>query len=124
MLSVFLQQPIISFLKENVMYYSEMNDNQRRIFIDTVQLYDSFGAELQKNRSYKGGMHWKKAKGREYLFRSHDRYGYGKSLGPRSPKTEKILADFRLAKQQAKNRLSSLQDRLKEQTRFCKAALI
>ena len=106
------------------MFYREMNDNQRRVFIDTVQLYDSFGAELQKNRSYKGGMHWKKAKGREYLFRSHDRYGYGKSLGPRSPETEKILADFQLAKKQAKKRLSSLQDRLKEQARFCKAALI
>lgn len=106
------------------MFYREMNDNQRRVFIDTVQLYEAFAGTLHKNRSYKGGMHWKKAKGREYLFRSHDRYGYGKSLGPRSPKTEKILADFRLAKQQAKNRLSSLQDRLKEQARFCKAALI
>ena len=106
------------------MYYSDMNDNQRRIFIDTVQLYDAFRAALHKNRSYKGGMHWKKAKGREYLFRSHDRYGYGKSLGPRSPETEKILADFRQAKQQAKNHLSALKDRLNEQARFCKAAMI
>lgn len=106
------------------MYCQEMKDNQRRIFIDTVQLYDAFKAVLHKNRSYKGGMHWKKAKGREYLFRSHDRYGYGKSLGLRSPETEKILTDFRLAKQQAKNRLSALQDRLDEQARFCKAAMI
>ena len=94
------------------MFYSEMNDNQRRIFIDTVQLYDAFRSALHKNRSYKGGMHWKKAKGRKYLFRSHDRYGYGKSLGPRSPETEKILVDFRQAKQQAKNHLSALKDRL------------
>jgi hypothetical protein len=106
------------------MIYREMTDNQRRVFIDTVQLYDAFTATLHKNRSYKGGMHWKKAKGREYLFRSHDRYGYGKSLGPRSPETEKILADFRQAKQQAKNHLSALQDRLNEQARFCKAAMI
>jgi hypothetical protein len=121
---VFLQYATIHILKENPMIYREMTDNQRRVFIDTVQLYDAFAATLYKNRSYKGGMHWKKAKAREYLFRSHDRYGYGKSLGPRSPETEKILADFRLAKQQAKNRLSSLQERLKEQARFCKAALI
>jgi len=106
------------------MFYSEMNDNQRRVFIDTAQLYDAFRDALHKNRSYKGGMHWKTAKGREYLFKSHDRYGYGKSLGPRSPETEKILADFRQAKQQAKKHLSALQDRLKEQARFCKAALI
>jgi len=42
----------------------------------------------------------------------------------RLPEKEKILDDFRLAKQQAKNRLSSLQNRLKEQARFCKTALI
>jgi len=106
------------------MLYREMNDNQRRVFIDTVQLYEALGAALQKNRSCKGGMHWKKAKGREYLFRSLDRYGYGKSLGPRSQETEKILADFRRAKQQAKSRLSALKDRLKEQARFCRAAMI
>jgi len=69
-------------------------------------------------------MHWKKAKGREYLFRSRDRYGYGKSLGPRSPETEKILKEFRKNKQQLKERLESLKDRLKEQARFCKAAMI
>jgi hypothetical protein len=106
------------------MFYRAMNDNQRRVFIDTIQLYEALGSALQKHRSYKGGMHWKKAKGRDYLFRSLDRYGYGKSLGPRSEETEKILADFRLAKQQAKSRLSDLQDRLKEQARFCKAAMI
>jgi hypothetical protein len=121
---VFPQQSDNGLLKENIMFYRQMNDNQRRVFIDTVQLYEALGAAIQKTRSYKGGMHWKKAKGREYLFRSLDRYGYGKSLGPRSQETEKILADFRLAKHQVKNRLSALQDRLKEQARFCKAAMI
>lgn len=69
-------------------------------------------------------MHWKKSKGREYLFRSRDRYGYGKSLGPRTPKTEKTLADFRAGKEKAKERFSVLKGRLKEQARFCKAASI
>jgi hypothetical protein len=69
-------------------------------------------------------MHWKKAKGRQYLFKTRDRYGYGKSLGPRSAETEKILADFQKAKKEAKNRLASLKSRLKEQSRFCKAAMI
>jgi len=77
-----------------------------------------------KSRAYRGGMHWKKSKGREYLFRTRDRYGYGKSLGPRSPETEKIIAEFRRGKQQTKERLASLGSRLKEQSRFCKAALI
>ena len=47
-------------------------------------------------------MHWEKTKGREYLFRSRDRFGYGKSLGPRSSETEKILAQFQQGKQRKK----------------------
>jgi hypothetical protein len=106
------------------MIFKEMTDNQRRIFIDTVQLYEAFLAAFNKMRSYRGGMHWKKSKGREYLFRSRDRFGYGKSLGPRSSETEKILAQFQQGKQREKERLSALKNQLKEQSRFCKAALI
>jgi hypothetical protein len=101
-----------------------LNDNQRRIYIDAVQLYEAYLAAYHKGRAYRGGMHWKKAKGREYLFRSRDRYGYGKSLGPRSPETEIILEEFRKNKQQVKERLANLKERLKEQARFCKAAMI
>jgi hypothetical protein len=102
----------------------ELSDNQRRIYIDTSQLYEAFILAYRKSQFYSGGMHWKKAKGKEYLFKSKDRYGYGQSLGPRSPDTEKILADFRSAKKEAKERLASLKERLKEQARFCKAAMI
>jgi len=103
---------------------AEMSANQRRIFIDAAQLYEAHIAAFRENRSYRGGMHWKKSKGREYLFRSRDRYGYGKSLGPRSPETEKTLAEFRSGKEKAKARLSELKERLKEQARFCRAASI
>jgi len=58
------------------------------------------------------------------LFRSRDRFGYGKSLGPRTSETEKILAQFQQGKQHKKQRLSALKNQLKEQSRFCKAALI
>lgn len=106
------------------MVFQELSDNQRRVYIDTAQLYEAYLSAYHKGRAYRGGMHWKKAKGREYLFRSRDRYGYGKSLGPRSPETEKILKEFRKNKQNAKKRLENLKDRLKEQARFCKAAMI
>ncbi|WP_419656511.1 hypothetical protein [Desulfosarcina variabilis] len=46
-------------------------------------------------------MHWKKSAGREYLFRSVDREGNGRSLGPRSPKTEYILSEFQQHKAEA-----------------------
>lgn len=104
--------------------FQEMSDNQRRIYLDAVQLYQAYRSAFQKNRSYRGGMHWKKAKGRQYLFKTRDRYGYGESLGPRSAETEKILADFRKAKKKAKARLANLKNRLDEQSRFCKAAMI
>jgi len=69
-------------------------------------------------------MHWKKAKGRQYLFKTRDRYGYGESLGPRSAETEKILVEFQKTKKEAKDRLATLKHRLNEQSRFCKAAMI
>ena len=111
-------------MKEDNMFFKEMTDNQRRVFIDTVQLYEAFMDAFHNNRSYAGGMHWKKSKGREYLFRTRDRYGYGKSLGVRSPETEKILDEFRQTKRDLKERLVFLKGRLKEQARFCKAAMI
>lgn len=111
-------------MKGNRYISNEMSSNQRRIFIDTAQLYEGYMAAFRENRNYRGGMHWKKAKGRQYLFRSTDRLGYGKSLGPRSIETEKIYREFKRAKQDAKQRLTAFKDRLKEQARFCKAATI
>ncbi|MBF0120306.1 MAG: nucleotidyltransferase domain-containing protein [Desulfobacterales bacterium] len=106
------------------MSFNEMNIDQRRIFIDTLQLYESYINLLHKSRSYKGGMFWKKAKGREYLFKTYDRYGNGKSLGLRSAETEKILDDFQRNKKNIKERYLLIKERLKEQARFCKAAKI
>lgn len=111
-------------MKENYFAFKEMTDNQRKILIDTIQLYDAYVDAYRDSRSYRGGMHWKKAKGRQYLFRSMDRYGNGKSLGPRSEETEKVYTQFKQNKTEVKERLTSLEMRLKEQARFCRAASI
>lgn len=111
-------------MKENPVTPVEMSANQRRIFLDTIQLHDAYQDAWRKGRSYQGGMHWKKAKGREYLFRTRDRYGYGKSLGPRTPDTEAVLAEFRQGKKASKERLAALRERLREQARLCKAVSI
>ena len=111
-------------MKENHDLPVEMSTNQRRIFSNAVQFYDAYIKASRDALSYRGGMHWKKSKGREYLFRTRDRYGYGKSLGPRSPELEKVLEDFRKGKQRAKERLQTLKERLKELARFCRAASI
>ncbi|MCF8081265.1 MAG: nucleotidyltransferase domain-containing protein, partial [Desulfobacterales bacterium] len=102
----------------------EMTDEQRRVAIDTAQLHEAYVDTFFKSRSYRGGMHWKKAKGKEYLFRSLDRYGYGKSLGPRSKETETAYKEFHEKKQEVFSRLKGLKEKLREQARFCRAARI
>lgn len=101
--------------------FTEMNDNQRRILIDTSQLYEAWMSAWHKRRTLRGGMHWKQSKGHHYLFRTRNRLGYGKSLGPRNANTEEIYARFQKARQEAQQRLDTLKARLKEQSRFCKA---
>jgi hypothetical protein len=98
--------------------FKEMSDNQRRVYLDAVQLYEAYFSAFQKSRSYRGWMHWKRAKGRQYLFKTRDRYGYGESLVPRSAETEKVLVEFQKVKKEAKNRLASIKNRLKEQSGF------
>ena len=102
----------------------EMTSDQRRIYIDSDQLYRVYLDASNKNRSYRGGMHWKKIKDRQYLFRSTDRRGYGKSLGLRSPETEAIFRDFHENKKRLKESIHELQNHLRDQARFCKAARI
>jgi hypothetical protein len=111
-------------MMENHMKSTELNDNQRRILIDTAQLHEAYMDAFMKSRTYRGGMHWKKAKGKEYLFRSLDRHGYGKSLGPRSSATEAVYHKFHKNKNRAETRFKELKERLREQARFCKAARI
>ena len=109
---------------ENQLQPYEINDDQRRIYIDAAQLHEAYTDAFTKSLAYRGGMHWKTAKGKEYLFRSLNRYGYGKSLGPRSRETESIYDEFHNKKKLTHARLKYLKNRLKEQARFCKAARI
>jgi hypothetical protein len=109
---------------ENELRVIEWSDDQRRIFVDAAQLHEAYMDAFSKSRACRGGMHWKKAKGRDYLFRSLDRRGYGKSLGPRSDRTESVYKEFHENKQRTLDRMSHLKLRLQEQARFCKAARI
>jgi hypothetical protein len=122
--SVFLQSPYQCKKMENTMQPYEMNDDQRRIYVDAAQLHEAYMDAFTKSRAYRGGMHWKKVKVKQYLFRSLDRYGYGKSLGPRSKETESTYHEFHKNKKHVYARLKPLKEKLKEQARFCRAARI
>lgn len=111
-------------MNENLPQVSEMTEDQRRIYIDTCQVYEGYTSAYGRAQDFKGSMCWKRSKGKEYLFRLLDRKGYGKSLGPRSVETERILTDFKSGKEKAREVLKSLKKRLSEQARFAKAASI
>jgi hypothetical protein len=120
-LIIFLQRQKAKIVKENEYNFKELTDDQRRIFIDTLQLHEAYLNAREKALSYAGGMYWKKSKERQYLFRRVDRLGRGKSLGRRSPETERILNEFRSGKSRAKERLDATSGKLKTQARVCKA---
>jgi len=101
-----------------------MGTEQARIFIDASQLYDGFREAYHNAYAYRGGMHWKKAKGKQYLFRSRGGYGAGKSLGPKSPETEHIYQKFHQNSAAAKARLKNMKRKILEHARYCKAAKI
>lgn len=104
--------------------FVELSSEQLRTLVDTQQLFEAWAEALLRVRSLLGGMHWKTVTGRQYLFRTRDRRGYGRSLGPRSSDTERTLEHFRRSKAEAEEREAALRHRLAEQARYCKAARV
>jgi hypothetical protein len=112
-------------MKENDSATSrELSSEQLRTIVDTQQLFEAWAEALKRSQSLRGGMHWKTVAGKQYLFRTRDRRGNGKSLGPRSLETERTLASFKRNKAEAKEREAGLRRRLAEQARYCKAARV
>jgi len=104
--------------------FREFQENQQGTLDQAVRAHQAYLEALEASRPFKGGMHWKKITGREYLYRYRDRYGHGYSLGPRSPDTEGIWAEFARKRREAATRLGTQRGRLAEAARFCRAALI
>jgi hypothetical protein len=93
------------------MALSEFNEEQRRELIDMQQLFDGWRtADHEFRHSYKGRMRWKKISGKEYLYRVSR--GVEKSLGQRSPETEKIKADYTDTRTRLKRRATSLKKKI------------
>jgi hypothetical protein len=74
--------------------FREFQVNQQRTLHRAVEAYQAYLEAVEAGRPLKGGMHWKKVKGREYLYKYRDRSGHGSSLGPRSPHTEGLWAEY------------------------------
>lgn len=104
--------------------HHELTEGQRQIYLATAEVYQDYLETVRLSLSFKGGMHWKKIRGREYLYRYRDRLGHGESLGPRSEQTERLFDDFTRRRQEVSARLRAQRLGLQEQARFCRAALI
>lgn len=92
-----------------------MSNEQRRQLIDIQQVYAPFReAERQFLHSYDGkyagSMRWVKRNGTEYLYRKIR--NVEKSLGPKSPETERIKADYIRQRSALRVRLNTLRERL------------
>ncbi len=104
--------------------FLEFSESQRQTYCGLVAAHQAYREAWQQVRVHKGGMHWKKIRGRQYLYRYRDRCGHGGSLGRRSPQTEQLFADFTRERQESRARSRERWRHLAEQGRFCRAALL
>jgi hypothetical protein len=105
-------------------FFREFSPTQQETLARAVSVYKDYRHILAASQAFKGSMHWKKIKGKEYLYKYRDRYGNGESLGPRSPETESLFADFTRQRRELTARLAGQREQLAAAGRFCRAALI
>jgi hypothetical protein len=101
-----------------------LSSQQRLNLVNTGQLFAAWKEAKAGARHYRYGMHWKRIRGREYLYRPIDAAGNARSLGPRSPETERVRAEFDDGRQRNAARLAELEEKLEEQSRLNRALRI
>lgn len=96
------------------MIFNELSHRIARERINAAQIWESWiEAEDLRRHSFLGTMGFEQRDGTEYLYR---RIGpVGKSLGPRSPETERLLDRFQASRAQNKSRLRTLSEGLNTQ---------
>ena len=102
------------------MNYRELTNEQRRQWLDFMQVDEEYRAEKQNlDHSFKGSMRWLTRNGIEYLHVKKGRTE--KSLGPRGQETEKIYNSFNVGRERSKKRLDDLNSRLEQMAPVNKA---
>jgi len=101
----------------------ELNNEQRREMIDMQQLFEGWRSVEQEFRhSYRGRMRWRKIKGYEYLYRIvGSAVRSEKSLGRRSPETERLFTEYQSARARLKRRETSLRKKIEGRARINRA---
>lgn len=105
--------------------FVEMTGQQRRMLIDTRQLWQAAEAARNRFKGYAGSMHWQTTKGRDYLVRKLEdpvsRVPRNQSLGPRSSETEDIYEKFMSGRMEAKARLRRVEAQAESQAAINRA---
>ena len=104
------------------MKLKELTAEQRRIAVDTAQLYEHSVELHAERRIFRGGLYWKKVADHDYLIRITDRHGGNRSLGPRSPETENAYREFTETKRDLDARIKTINLEVARQAKFCVAA--
>lgn len=102
------------------MDYIPLPDNAARQAIDSTTVFNEFVRVQAQARPYAGGMYWKRQQGYQYLVKTLPD-NRQERIGPRSPETERIYAEFTTRKSEVEARLKSLRAALKDAERLNKA---
>ena len=98
-----------------------LTEQQALHAVDSEQLYEAWLANRRRVLEHRHGMRWVRSGGKEYLVRVTDAQRNGRSLGPRSPETERIFHEFQAAKARADEGEKKLRERMAQQIRLNKA---
>jgi hypothetical protein len=95
------------------MNYRELTNEQRRQWLDFMQVDDEYRSEKENfDRRFIGSMRWLSRNGTDYLHVKKGRTE--KSIGPRGPETEKAYLAFIEGRDRSRDRLTSLRARLEQ----------
>ncbi|ABM97389.1 nucleotidyltransferase family protein [Methylibium petroleiphilum] len=97
--------------------YSVLSNAQAKQYLDAVAVFEDWRETSRQVLEYRGGMHWKTVAGRSYLYRTKDRLGNAKSLGPRSDATEQLYEQFTARKEALTSRLADLKETMRTHAR-------
>ncbi|MGR3570661.1 GSU2403 family nucleotidyltransferase fold protein [Brevirhabdus sp.] len=90
-----------------MMYFSELDARSVRERVDMAQIWEAWlEAEARRRHSFAGYLDWEERSGREYLYSR--KKGVVRSVGRRSPETERVRDAFHAGREKNAARLAQL----------------
>ncbi|MHB8254219.1 MAG: GSU2403 family nucleotidyltransferase fold protein [Acidiferrobacter sp.] len=103
-----------------MMIYQRLSNDERRAYLDNVQLWEAYSDARAESIRLRGSLRWRTVHGHEYLYRIQSAR-ISKSLGVRSEATEHLAVTFAEEKARVTQRIASLRDQVQRQARVCRA---